>query len=124
ADDAEQQVLGSDVVVLEAGCLLAGEVDHLANAFGELVVHGSPWTPWVGPFHAAARDGRPGADAGHTVRRRSSWIRFMSSAQPRALRRSAARARAGPGRRCARPASAPHRACAAGERAGSGRAVH
>ena len=40
ADDAEQQVLGADVVVLQPRRFLARQVDDLADPFRELVVHG------------------------------------------------------------------------------------
>jgi hypothetical protein len=45
ADDAEQQVLGADVVVLQPGGFLARQVDDLADSFGEFIVHGR----WLRP---------------------------------------------------------------------------
>jgi hypothetical protein len=39
ADQAQQDVLGADVVVLEPDGLFAGHREHLAHAVGEIVVH-------------------------------------------------------------------------------------
>ena len=41
-DQAEQEMLGADVVVVEAVGLLAGQGEHLLRARRE-VVHGSSW---------------------------------------------------------------------------------
>jgi len=40
AEEAEQDVLGADVVVLENAGLLLSEDDHLAGPFGEALEHG------------------------------------------------------------------------------------
>ena len=44
-DQAEQDVLGADVLVVEPLGFLVGQLHHFAGAVGKAFVHG--WFPWV-----------------------------------------------------------------------------